>query len=316
MKTIFCGLTLLFSAVFVGISIHLAWWAVDYGYPTYSLDRFLKSSVPIVEMEEYRIQHAGEERIYQDVSLRYSDRSSIQFTVSLPPGKDRPLPAVIILGGLEIGRYSLGYIHRHGENAVIAYQYPYRPTYWYDRPGPGQLEWIRQSALMVPSEIFTILKWIQQQPWYNHQPPAVMGYSFGALFIPAVSHYVRRHGQHHGPLIIAYGGANLHLILQANLKTLPPPVRKVLAPILAFGLSPLEPMRYVHSINTPVLIINGIYDRQIPPESAEILRQMLQNRATIILLPEGHMHPKKTELIDTIVTISRNWLIEQHAINP
>lgn len=304
----------IFSAVILFLTLQLLWWEADNINPKCAFTRFHSSVVQVLSRQSDVVYLADEKRLYSDIQLYSPYSSGIRFTVSTPLEPDSMYPVIILLGGLEIGRYSLNYLPEQGNNVIIAYEYPYRPQYWYDAPGIHQLEWIRQSALMVPYEISVVTRWIHQQDWYNRKPVILMGYSFGALFIPAIAAYAAEINIHFSPVIIAYGGGNLPQILKANLKKLPSLIRHPLSWYFSRALYPLEPVRYTRYLPPEVLIINGIKDKQIPIQSAKELYQSIIPPPDLILLNEGHMHPRKTYLIDSLIVLSKTWLLQQGAI--
>ncbi len=68
------------------------------------------------------VTQGGESRIFHRITLEAGLSHPVRFTVSLPVDSAGPLPAVLILGGFEIGQASLGYIAHHG------WALPYWPT--------------------------------------------------------------------------------------------------------------------------------------------------------------------------------------------
>jgi hypothetical protein len=69
-------------------------------------------------------------------------------------------------------------------------------------------------------------------------------------------------------------------------------------------------------MNNEFLLINGTEDHQIPVECWQELHNEVPEPKTIILLNEGHMHPRKVELTKNLVRLSQDWLLERGVINP
>ncbi|NIV03737.1 MAG: hypothetical protein GWN59_03685 [Calditrichae bacterium] len=260
---------------------------------------------------------SGQKRIYHDVTLWSGSLDTLKITISFPETiPERGLPVSVILGGLETGRKSLQYIPDHGNNAVIAYQYPYSPRYWYDGAALEQIPIIRNAALKAPAQIEALCRWAVQQSWSNGKPVNVLGYSFGALFVPAVYHLAVHHQLTLGPGVIAYGGANLYELLRANFRKINPFVRPFLAWFAATALYPGEPELHLPHLKGKFLIINGKNDHQVPRECWRLLHKLTPEPKTIIFLNEGHMRPRKVELNEKIIRISKEWLLRRDAINP
>lgn len=286
----------------------------------FEVPHFIRPGLPDIEKtishSYFQLIHS-QPRHVQDVNLLTRDGDTIRFAVSLPANiPAQGLPTVVILGGLEIGRESLQYIPNQGANAVIAYEYPYSQTYWYHRSGLGELIRVRRAVLKVPAQISVILRWVELQPWYNQRPSVLLGYSFGAMFIPAAYHMAQANGLAPAPVVIAYGGADIYRLLRTNLFFLHEWQKIPVAFLFAEAIRPIEPTLHTSIFQTEVLLINGLRDQQIPRECARKLQQAVPEPKTIIELDEGHMNPDNPALTFRLVNISREWLLRKGAIHP
>jgi len=271
----------------------------------------------LVADSAYIVQTGAETREYHDIILAGLPADTIRMTVSLPTaGPAETLPVLIILGGLEVGRESLKYIPYHGNNVLIAYQYPYSPAYWYQGTAFSEIPVIRRAVFAVPTQVNAIVRWSGRQPWSDGTPPNLLGYSFGALFLPAVYHQAGAQHLELGAGVLAYGGANIYAILRANLSKVAEPVRTLVAWSAAAALRPMEPALHLPALDNPFLIMNGTTDHQIPVASWQLLHRLAPAGSTILTLEAGHMHPRKPELTERLVAISRQWLLTRGAINP
>lgn len=284
--------------------------------PLHVLDRPAGSSTLVAD-STYLVETGAETREYHDVILADLSGDTIRMTVSLPAsGPVDSLPVLIILGGLEVGRESLKYIPYHGNNVLIAYQYPYSPTYWYQGTAFSEIPEIRRAVFAVPAQVNTIVQWSRRQPWADGTPPNLLGYSFGALFLPATYHLAGVQHIELGSGVLAYGGANIYQILRTNLQKVAEPVRTLVAWTAAAALRPMEPALHLPSLDSRFLIMNGTADHQIPTASSLLLHRLAPVGSTILTLEAGHMHPKNPELTARLVGISRQWLLTRGAINP
>jgi len=264
----------------------------------------------------YTVEKPDGKRIYHDIILYGSGRDSILITLSLPEEKTaKRLPILMILGGLEIGRKSLTYIDTTGQNALIGYNYPYSPEYWYENAGIGEIPAIQNAVLEVPSQVSAILRWTKGQTWADTSRINLLGYSFGAIFLPSALHYTQTNNLYVNAGIMAYGGANLYELLYSNLADVPPVLRCGIAWIASSAIYPVEPLLHLPILKGEFLLINGTRDKKIPDKSWKTLQQATPEPKTIKNLDESHMHPRKTELTATIVRLSRNWLRERDYIN-
>lgn len=265
----------------------------------------------VVSEKRYQVPDNQEIRSYEDVVLDCGKAGEANFTVSLPekipPGG---LPTILIVGGLKTGRESLQFIPDHGEYALIAYEYPKRLKTLHKINVIFHIYSVRKAALEVPRELIAMIKYLRKQPWINKEPISLMGYSFGATFMPVTYVEAEKEGIKLGPGVMAYGGAGIYCLFNANLP-LPHFLKKPVATMAAATFKPIDPLLYAPKMSGDFLIINGIYDSQIPMECAERLQNLVPEPKTVINLETEHMSPKKPDLNLRLINISRKWLNEK-----
>ncbi len=316
MRRIFFIIGILVVLIVIGIGGF--WIYILNQDPLNVIDRAI-ANVKIFDSDSSRMVLNSEKRIFVNVSMATAHAGSIRIALSMPADKidtDQRFPVILVLGGLEVGRRSLQYIEHHGDNVLVAYEYPYRPRYWYDGAALKEIGRIRTSVLTVPAQVVHLVRWLKEQSWCDAERISVLGYSFGALFIPSVVRMVNHHNVNAGPYIMAYGGVNLERILRHNLKNIHASLRPLLAKFAGTAIRAVEPALHLPHLNGRFLLINGRRDHQIPQSSWKKLHRLTPNPKEIILLDAGHMHPKKTELTSRIIKLSREWLVKQNAINP
>jgi hypothetical protein len=260
---------------------------------------------------------AAEARTVLEMELDGVEPGPLRITVSLPAGREGGrLPVVIILGGLEVGRESLRYVETHGENALVAVQYPRSATYWYEGTPLAKLPAIRESALAMPSQVASLAAWLRSQPWADPDRVSLLGYSFGAFFVPACARVARADGQGFRTLVMAYGGADLTRVFDANIRLRPRLVQWPAARLLAAVVRPLEPALHLPHLPEEALFVTGLRDRKVPLESARRMQQLKPEPKTVIDLDAAHMSPKNPVLTRRIVGITREWLVARGAMAP
>lgn len=273
--------------------------------------------ITVLRDSSYHADIIAQPRLYRDVLIKTENLGKIQAYVSLPDTSlEEPIPVIVILGGLNIGIKNFELIENPGNNAVIIYQYPYSPEYWYDGAAVREIPLIRKSVLSVPAQVLVLIQWAEKQPWAREQPVSVLGYSFGALFLPAVYHLARVNEEILGPGVIAYAGADIYDLLKTNLRKLAQPFKSMFAWTAATAIYPVEPALHLPHMNNEFLIINGTRDHQISEYSWRKLHELVPEPKTVVILDEGHMHPRKPELTMKLVDISERWLLERGLINP
>ena len=256
-------------------------------------------------------------RTYRQIILTTEHIGKIDALISQPQSiPQNGLPVVIILGGLEIGVENFQLIPDPGNNIIIIYRYPYSPRYWYDGTAISQIPIIRRSVLNVPSQVLTLENWTSEQTWAGKDRICIIGYSFGALFIPSVYHLAAYKNENLPPGVIAYAGADIYELLKTNLKNLSQPFRTIVAWTASTAIYSVEPALHLPYMKNEFLIINGTKDHQISEYSWRKLQQLVPEPKKIIMLDEGHMHPNKPELTMKLVHLSQQWLLEKGVINP
>ena len=174
---------------------------------------------------------------------------------------------------------------------------------------------IRRSVLSVPSQVLTLHQWVSNQPWSDKERITFTGYSFGAMFLPAVYHLAASRDEILNPAVIAYAGADISDLLYTNMDKIDSPWRSVGAWLGETAIYGIEPERHLPYMNNEFLLINGTKDHQISTYSWKKLHQLIPQPKTVVILDEGHMHPRKPELTKKLVKISREWLKERELIN-
>jgi hypothetical protein len=269
------------------------------------------------QIDQQPVQLRNEQRVYHNVVLQDENLGIIRFTISLPKERtDKKLPVIFVLGGLEIGRESLGYIKDQGQNAYVSYEYPYSPEYWYEGMTLIEIAAIRKAVMLVPSQMLAVMNWVLSQEWADTTRYSLLGYSFGAIFVPTVQRYAQINSLDIPTTVIAYGGTDIYRLLMSNIKITPLWLRSVLGYLAARAIWPMEPDLHLPHLEGRFLILNGLYDTQIPESSWRELQRITPSEKKIINLEADHMRPSRPELTDRLVRISRRWLLEQGAINP
>ena len=179
-----------------------------------------------------------------------------------------------------------------------------------------QIPEIRRAMLQVPAQLVTAIEWISRQDWVASEQICITGYSFGAMFLPAVYRLAESRQLLIQQGVIAYAGTGIQQLLAHNLHGIPAPFRSVFSWLAATAINPLEPTAHLPHLRNEFLLINGTRDHQIPERSWRTLHQLTPDPREIIILDEGHMHPSKPELTRMLVDMSQKWLLEKEAINP
>lgn len=242
-------------------------------------------------------------RIYQNFSFTHKKNTRF-FCLSLPVDKEKDLSCIIVLAGLKTGQENLKYIFNKGNYAFIGYEYPsilQNPNIPFSK-----ILSLKRETLEIPSEILEITKWVKKQPWSNKKV-SICGFSFGAMFIPAIYTLAQEKNISLSPGIIAYGSADLFPIFYKNL---PGSIFKkfIKASIATILFKKLTPSYHLPHLKNNFLIINGINDPYIPFKQAKKLQELTPYPKTIINLNSSHLSPQKPKLLKKLNKICKEWL--------
>lgn len=275
-------------------------------------------SAPLV-IRTYRqstlLTTAGERRDFFELELDGAPEGPVRLAISLPVETRKPLPVAIILGGLEAGRESLRYVDSHGPNALVALAYP-RPTAdLYEGRPLFKLPGIRRAALAVPSQVCALRAWVRGQAWADSRRVSLLGYSFGAIFVPASARVAQVRGIPFSTLVMAYGGADLPGLLAVNSDLKPAWMRPLASRIVGSVVRPLEPALHLPHLKGEVLFLTGLKDEMVPLSLARRMQILKPEPKTVLDLEEGHMGPARPELTRKVIAASRAWLVAQGALD-
>ncbi len=223
----------------------------------------------------------------------------------VPPAKGVRYPAFVLLGGKTTGKYAIDYALGVRNVIIVAPDYPYTPRDSYSvidvfRDLPA----IRQALFdMVPAtDLVVDYLWTRQD--VDTGKVVLLGYSFGAPYVPVVA------GRDHRFAVAAmvYGGGDLQSMIRYNVRRYEGPIFSDFVAFLSgVLLRPLEPLRHVRNISpTPLIMINGEQDEQIPRRNTEMLFEAAREPKRLVWLPSHHVNPRDTTLTHTIIqTLNR-----------
>jgi dienelactone hydrolase len=222
----------------------------------------------------------------------------------LPRSSGEPLPGIILLGGKATGKYAVDYVPELGDAIVVAVDYPYEPRESYTlMEFVGDVPAIRRALMAMVPSVMLLTDYLVQRPDVDSTKIVLLGYSFGAPFVPCILAHDKR------PAVAAmvFGGGEMYSLIEHNVRRYEGSVASKFVGLLGgFLLLPLEPLRYADKISpVPLIMINGTDDEMIPQKNVELVFEQAQEPKKLIWLRSGHVHPKKQELTQAIVETLR-----------
>lgn len=203
-------------------------------------------------------------------------------------------PGVVLAAGRYAGRQAAAVIPGPLEQVVLAIEYPAAiPTQM------RALAWMRSlprfvgAAHRMPGILRGAGRFLADEPGVDPSRLTLVGVSFGVPFAAAAGRDRVFTG-----VALHFGGADIAGMLRANLPIRNGWLRAGFAEFGAFVFRELEPARHVGSISpTPLLLINGSDDQQIPVRSAELLAERATPPVRHIWLPQGHLSSTDVPLL-------------------
>ncbi len=303
LKRIVWSLLLLVALLAAGL-----WYLATRDYSTYFRER--KGTIATVEEER-----AGETAAFSKswLTLRSSSGLVVKCGILAPRGKGTTYPAIILLGGKATGKYAVDSALDIENVVIVAVDYPYEPretysawTFLADVPA------IRRALVDMMPSVMLVTDYLWERPDVDTSRIIMLGYSFGAPFVPCIMANDRR------PAVAAmvYGGGELRTLIGYNVARYEGPFAgKAVGLLAGLLLRPVEPLRFVASIAPrPLLMINGTHDEQVPRRNAELLFAAAREPKKQVWLESKHVRPDNPELTKKIVAtlkaeLARNGML-------
>jgi pimeloyl-ACP methyl ester carboxylesterase len=307
------AVSLLLVAVLLGALAAAAW--LRWRDPLAALPTDPAADLVLVEERLER----WEGRLLRHLTFRGDALGTIRIAVSLPdPPPAARLPVMIVVAGLATGADNVRVLAEAGPNAVIGFDWPIPRRIPRGGELARRLPELYDAVLSAPGQVDAIVAWATRQPWAEPERISLLGFSLGALVGPAAQRLVEERGGTIGWTVLAYGGAPIGALIEEEPRLRPAWLRPVFGSALNLVLRPVEPSIHLPNLSGPFLLLGGRDDRLIPREAAERMRALTPPPSTVVLIEGGHIGigERYQDLLDRVVAITRDWLVEQGAIEP
>ena len=258
-------------------------------------------------------------RLIQQYTIEDSVLGRIGLVVSLPdPLPDRPLPVLVVLGGLGTGLRTLRQTPPVGDNVVVGYDWPIPRKFSKGIDLIGRVPEHYGRLIGAPGQIAAVVEWVADQPWAERERISLLGFSMGALAAPAAQRVLQSRGFRVGWTVLAYGGANLAEIVEQHPRIRPDWARPAAGWLAGRFLRILDPAEHLAHLSGRFLVIGGADDELVPKAAAQLMQDLTPEPKTVLLLDGQHMGTGKaqTALLKRIQQVTEEWLVDQGAVNP
>ena len=224
----------------------------------------------------------------------------VQAGLLAPRDSSKHHPAIILLGGKATGRYAIDYALDIDNVVILALDYPYEPRESYSfLTVLSDVPAVRKALIdMVPAAMLAT-DYLFRRNDVDSNKLVILGYSFGAPFVPAIV----AHDHRSAAAIMVCGGGGLASMIRHNVRRYEGVLMsEFVARLGELLLNPLEPMEYADKISpTPVVMINGIDDEQVPRYNTELFFNAAREPKKIVWLESKHVRPDNVELTRRII---------------
>ena len=294
-------------AILAGGMLLIIWYLYARDYHNYFVER--KG-----ELATAHIREAGEDSLFQKLwlTLENTDGFKVECGMLVPQRRtgheERRYPAIVLAGGKATGKYAIDYAFDIRDVIIVSPDYPYEPresyTFWNFLADVPAMR--RALVDMVPSTML-LTDYLHRRDDVDTSKLVMLGYSFGAPLVPVVVAYDKRFAV----AAMVYGGGDLGSMIRHNVNRYEkPPVGAFVGLLSGLLLRPVEPMRYVGQISpTPLLMINGTNDEQIPRENTLMFYDRANQPKKIVWLESQHVNVTNVELTRRIIhTLGRELI--------
>jgi len=256
---------------------------------------------------------ASPERARWSLEMRAAEGSGLpplRALIERPCRDIGPVPALVLLGGLRTGAKALDRVDFPGQAVIAALDFPYDRAEW---KAAGALERAKLASGMMAvtaEQAAALLAWLKTAPGVDRERVVFVGVSLGAILGPAVLARLQDAGGGVAAGALAYGGADLALLLDALFAKWigPGALRRGAARWAAFIFERYAPERHLPRFAGPLLLIEADAEDLLPRGSLAALRAAAPANTEVRVQDGVHIGASEREIVQQTIGSIRDWL--------
>jgi hypothetical protein len=264
------------------------------------------------------VTHLSGEPLYRTESfaLPGAPGGDVCFDLRMPVNAaGRSLPVLIVLAGIKTGHQTLERLPAPGDNAVIAYAYPYDRERWRRSSIFRRALVVYRMSRDVCGQVDVLLRWVKSQSWADSQRVHIVGGSLGAILLPMILRYVQARGESVRTAVMAYGGAGRMTLAYLSLRHRSHLLGAAAGLLVGLFLRHIEPARHLPHLRGEFLVVSSPDDSLVPRRCAQRLETLLPEPKTIIHMRGEHVDASNQKLLFDVVSVVCKWMQERGVLN-
>lgn len=250
--------------------------------------------------------HPGSGFLVESVELAAPGVSSFKIHIRHPQKirTTAPRPILFILAGITSDEATLELFPREEEAVLVVFEYDLDKS-----NSVASLQDLPQMIASAPVQIASAIQWVQSQVWAEKGKFNTLAISLGTLFLPLSQRILLYNDIAIDATVLAYGGADLSLFLEAFLApNLGEKELKIAVDVLTPLLRPVDPAVHLPMLRSQFLVVHATDDEIIPQGASEQLSKLTPEPKEFVVIPGGHINTDRWDLIEQLGSVTLAWL--------
>lgn len=214
---------------------------------------------------------------------------------------------LFIAAGFQTSTQTLTLIPVQQDTIFAFYQYPHN-----QKQIEADASLFPKSIRVVPGQIALSLEWLTQQDFSKQKSVHAIGISLGSLFLPVSLHLGQIRKIQPQSTILAFGGADISIVISHFFDSDSNPVIKEFAKKLTQGLLYMhDPLVHLPELKGPFLAIYATQDSIFPKESSQLQFELLPEPKELKMIEGPHLDETQNEVLLKTMSAVKEFILKQ-----